>query len=175
MFFKVVVRGYPQPSPTWYHEDTQVIPDYSLELTQDGSLSITSTELKHSGVYKLLAKNNSGSAEREVRLTVRQEEEEAAPVDRERVEIQPVPVAEFGEYVVYCHSNVDEVFKLQYSVRLYCHVRGFCISLIVSLQSLDSGDEHPKTVGTSKKFIKLNRFANITVCKYPVAWAGVLV
>ena len=118
MFFKVVVRGYPQPSLTWYHEDTQVIPDYSLELTQDGSLSITSTELKHSGVYKLLANNSSSSAEREVRLTVRQEEEEAALVDSERVEIQPVPVAEFGDYVAYCHSDANKVFKLQYSVRL---------------------------------------------------------
>ena len=116
VFFKVVVRGYPQPSLTWYHEDTQITPDYSLELTQDGSLSITSTELKHSGVYKLLAKNSSGSAEREVRLIVRQEEEEAAPVDRERVEIQPVPVAEFGEYVAYCHSNSEKVFKSQYIV-----------------------------------------------------------
>ena len=117
MFFKVVVRGYPQPSLTWYHEDTQLTPDYSLELTQDGSLSITSTELKHSGVYKLLAKNSSGSAEREVRLMVRQEEEEAVPVDRERVEILPVSIAEFGDYVAHCHSNSDEVFKQQYHVR----------------------------------------------------------
>ena len=70
-------------------------------------------------MYKLLAKNSSGSAEREVRLTVRQEEEEAAPVERERVEIQPVPVAEFGDYVAYCHSNSDEVFKLQYNVRMH--------------------------------------------------------
>ena len=116
MFYKVVVMGYPQPSLTWYHEDIQVTPDYSLELTQDGSLSITSTELKHSGVYKLLAKNSSGSTEREVRLTVRQEEEEAAPVDRERVEIQPVPVTEFGEYVAYSHLNLEQVFKLQYTV-----------------------------------------------------------
>ena len=116
MFFKVVVRGHPQPSVTWYHGDIQLTPDYSLELTQDGSLSITSTELKHNGVYKLLVKNSSGSAEREVRLTVRQEEEEAAPVDRERVEIQPMPVTEFGEYVAYCHSDANKVFKLQYSV-----------------------------------------------------------
>ena len=118
VFFKVVARGYPQPSLTWYHEDTQLTPDYSLELTQDGSLSITSTELKHSGVYKLLAKNSSGSAEREVRLTVRQEEEEAAPVYRERVEIQPVPVAEFGDYVAHCHSDANKIFKLQYNVTL---------------------------------------------------------
>ena len=118
MFFKVVVRGYPQPSLTWYHEDTQLTSDYSLELTQDGSLSIVSTELKHSGVYKLLAKNSSGSVEREVRLTVRQEEEEATPVARERVDVQPVSVAEFGDYVAYCHSNSDEIFKYQYVVRI---------------------------------------------------------
>ena len=117
VFFKVVVRGYPQPSLTWYHEDTQLTSDYSLELTQDGSLSIIATELKHSGVYKLLAKNSSGSVEREVRLTVRQEEEEAAPVARERVDVQPVSVAEFGDYVAYCHSNSDEMFKYQYMVR----------------------------------------------------------
>ena len=116
VFFKVVVRGYPQPSLTWYHEDTQLTSDYSLELTQDGSLSITSTEHKHSGVYKLLAKNSSGSVEREVRLTVRQEEEEAAPVARERVDVQPVSVAEFGDYVTHCHSNSDEIFKFQYMV-----------------------------------------------------------
>ena len=117
VFFKVVVRGYPQPFLTWYHEDTQLTSDYSLELQQDGSLSITSTELRHSGVYKLSAKNCRGSAEREVRLTVRQEEEEAAAADREREEVQPVPVAEFGEYVAKNHFNSDETFKLQYSVK----------------------------------------------------------
>ena len=116
VFFKVVVRGYPQPSLIWYHEDTQLTSDYSLELTQDGSLSIVATELKHSGVYKLLVNNSSGSVEREVRLTVRQEEEEAAPVARERVDVQPVSVAEFGDYVAYCHSNSDEMFKYQYMV-----------------------------------------------------------
>ena len=118
VLFKVEVRGCPQPSLTWYHQDTQLTPDYSLELNQDGSLSITSTELRHSGVYKLCAKNCRGSAEREVRLTVRQEEEEAAAVDREREEVQPVPVAEFGEYVAKNHANSDEIFKLQYNVKV---------------------------------------------------------
>ena len=37
--------------------------------------------------------------------------------------------------------------------------------IIIIIQTLDSGDEHPKTVGTSKRYVKLNRFANITVCK----------
>ena len=54
--------------------------------------------------------------EREVRLTVRQEEEKTAPAARERVDVQPVSVAEFGDYVAYCHSNSDEMFKYQYMV-----------------------------------------------------------
>ena len=57
--------------------------------------------------------------EREVTLTVRQEEEEVANVDREGVEVRPVPVAEFGDYVADSHSNSNEIFKLQYSVRVY--------------------------------------------------------
>ena len=116
VFFKVVVRGNPQPSLTWYHHNTQLMPDYSMDIQQDGSLSITSSQLKHSGVYRLLAKNSRGSAEREVRLTVTQEEEEAAVAAKERVEIQPVPVAEFGEYVAKNHAHSDEMFKLQYDV-----------------------------------------------------------
>ena len=91
--------------------------DYSMEIQQDGSLSITSSELKHSGVYRLSAKNSKGSAKREVRLTVTQEEEEPAAVKpKERVEIQPVPVSEFGEYVAKNHAHLDEIFKLQYNV-----------------------------------------------------------
>ena len=57
--------------------------------------------------------------ERAVILTVRQEEEEAATVDREEVEVRPVPVAEFGDYVADSHSNSNEIFKLQYSVRVH--------------------------------------------------------
>ena len=116
MFFKVVVRGNPLPSLIWYHDDTLLMADYSMEVQQDGSLSITSSELKHSGVYRLSAKNSRGSAEREVRLTVTQEEEEPAVPAKERVEIQPVPVSEFGEYVAKNHTHSDEMFKLQYNV-----------------------------------------------------------
>ena len=116
MFFKVVVRGNPQPSLTWYHGDTLLMADYSMEIQQDGCLSITSTEPKHSGVYRLSAKNSSGSAEREVRLTVSQEEDEPAVTDKERVEIQPVPVAGFGEYVADSHAHADKAFRLQYNV-----------------------------------------------------------
>ena len=116
VFFKVVVRGYPQPSLTWYHNDTLLMADYSIETQQDGSLSITSSELKHSGVYRLSARNSTGSAEREVRLTVTKEEEEPAVTVKERVEIQPVPMAKFGEFVAGNHAQSDKIFRLQFNV-----------------------------------------------------------
>ena len=117
MVFNVVVRGNPQPTLTWYYDNTQLTPDYSLDLLEDGSLSITSSELRHSGVYKLSVKNSKGSVEREVKLTVnRQEEEEAPTADKESVEIKPIPITGFGDYVAQSHSHSDQGFKNQYSV-----------------------------------------------------------
>ena len=112
----MVVRGYPQPSFTWYHQDTQLTSDYSIELQEDGSLCIASAELRHSGVYRLSAKNSKGSVEREVMLTVRTEEEGFADkvVDSE-VKVQAVPVAEFGDYVAQAHANSNKTFH-QYMV-----------------------------------------------------------
>ena len=120
VIFKMMVRGNQQPTLTWYHQGTQLTSDHSLEMQQDGGLFIASSELRHNGVYKLLAKNSRGSVEREVTLTVRQEEEEVANVDREGVEVRPVPVAEFGDYVADSHSNSNEIFKLQYVCSKYC-------------------------------------------------------
>jgi hypothetical protein len=108
--------------------------------------------------------------EREAKLTVRQEEEKTADVDMERVEVKAVPVAEFGDYVVDGHSNSNEVFTIYFNVCgsacgstcKHKYLNTFPFGL---LQSLDSGDEHPKKIGTSQKNVKLNRFNNITVCE----------
>jgi hypothetical protein len=121
VIFRVVVIGNPQPALTWCYQDIPLTPDFSLELQEDGSLFISSSALRHSGVYKLSVKNSRGSVEREVKLTVRQEEE-VADVDMERVEVKPVPVAEFGEYVVQGHANSNEIFTSQYSVCESCNM-----------------------------------------------------
>ena len=118
VIFKAIARGNPAPSLTWYHKDAPLASDYNLEISQDGNLLITSAELSNTGVYRLVAENSKGSVEREVRLTVAKEEEEEKKevVETEKVYMNPIPVENFGDYVVQCHSNSNEIFKLQYVV-----------------------------------------------------------
>ena len=56
--------GTPRPKLTWYHNGVEVMADYPKELAEDGSLTMPSAELKHSGVYQLVAVNPAGRAER---------------------------------------------------------------------------------------------------------------
>ena len=111
--FKVVVRGDPEPTLTWYHEGNELISDYSLEIQLDGTLVIASAEFRHSGVYKLLARNSNGTAERELSLTVQQEGEEINAPSKENIEVNftAVPVADFGDYVAKNHSQSDAGFR----------------------------------------------------------------
>ena len=121
--FKVVVRGNPFPSLTWYFQDTPFESDYNMEIKPDCSLHITSAELKNTGIYKLIVKNSKGSVENEVKLTVTPEEEEVKVTESNEVYMKPIPVDNFGDYVVQCHSNSNEIFKLQYAVSSLCYIR----------------------------------------------------
>ena len=116
--FGVRVTGTPDPKLIWYHNGVEVVPDYSRELAEDGTLSMASAETKHSGVYQLVAHNPGGRAEREVRLTVREEEEE-----KKRVSTTPdfppttgIVVPFFGNFVEQCHSSQNQAFQDQYQV-----------------------------------------------------------
>ena len=116
--FKVVVRGDPEPTLTWYHEGNELISDYSLEIQLDGTLVIASTEFRHNGVYKLLARNSNGTAERELSLTVQQEGEEINAPSKVNIDVDfiAVPVADFGDYVAKNHSQSDAGFRKLYEV-----------------------------------------------------------
>ena len=116
--FKVAVRGDPEPTLTWYHEGNKLISDYSLEIQPDGTLVIASAEVRHNGVYKLLARNSSGIAKRELSFTVKQEGEEINAPSKENVEVDftAVPVADFGDYVAKNHSQSDAGFRKLYEV-----------------------------------------------------------
>ena len=118
--FQVEVTGTPQPKMTWYHNGEEVRADYSKELAEDGSLTMPSAELKHSGVYQLVAVNPAGRAEREVKLSVELESVEANDVHAyEIVSIcDGIPVAMFGDHVERRHARSNKPFEDEYEVRL---------------------------------------------------------
>ena len=119
VIFKTAVSGNPVATLTWYHEGIELKSDYAVEIQPSGVLSIMSAEFKHSGVYKLQAMNPSGTAEREVKLTVRPDNEEVDPLQKETIKLMPIPVTEFGEYVAVNHSHSDAGFRNQYEVSTY--------------------------------------------------------
>ena len=114
--FKVRVTGSPQPKMTWYHDGQEVKSDYSMELGDDGSLTMPSTETKHSGVYQLVARNKVGTVEKKVTLTVLREGEQAPHLNNRHITFSPIPMNEFGEYVAGGHANDNTDFKDQYTV-----------------------------------------------------------
>ena len=115
MYFKIKVSGVPQPTVTWYHDGEPVRADYTHVIEADGSLAISSTELKHSGVYKTVVANQHGSEEREVKLTVSQEGGTSTATDM-MVSTMPIPILEFGKYVAELHVNSNQPFKDLYQV-----------------------------------------------------------
>ena len=74
VLFPVVVTGKPPPTITWYHDDSQIHSDYAHDIASDGSLTIYSTEMKHAGVYKMVAAANRGRTEEQtLKLSVKRE------------------------------------------------------------------------------------------------------
>ena len=116
MFFKVVVSGKPEPTLTWYHNEKELTPNYSQEIERDGSLSIPSTELKHGGIYRLVARNSAGSTEQEVKLSVVMEGENTPEVEHKSMDFIPIPVKDFGKYVAKNHDKNNQGFKEQFQV-----------------------------------------------------------
>ena len=116
MFFKVVVSGKPVPTLTWYHNEEEITPNYSQEIEKDGSLSLPSTELKHGGTYRLVARNSLGSAEQVVKLSVVMEGEKTPEVERRSMDFMPIPVKDFGDYVAKNHDNNNQGFREQFQV-----------------------------------------------------------
>ena len=145
-----------EPDINGDHSDTHFKAVTSVEIHQDDSHCITSAELKHDEVSAKRSSDNT------IRCTMALEEEVAT--SQKKFTIQPVPVEEFAEYVA---KNSDEFFNQQFNVTMGVIAIMYVKTdiRIVFEQSLDTGDEFPKTVGTSKENAPLNRYTNITVCE----------
>ena len=111
--FAVSVTGVPAPKMKWYHDGDDVMEDHSIEVTDDGYLMVPCAELRHSGVYQLVAVNKAGRAEREVTLTVK---EEGQSVTREGDTLSPIPVKQFPDHVAKNHFNNNKGFGDQFNV-----------------------------------------------------------
>ena len=114
---RVQVVGQPEPILTWYHDGEEVMTSYSTDLGLDGSLTIPCSEHSHSGVYQLVALNNSGRAERQLKLVVRKEEPSQPQQSDSKLPLSPVSVLDFEEYVTEGHKNDDTIFQEQFTVR----------------------------------------------------------
>ena len=117
--FRVKVTGVPVPELTWYHNGEELVADYSKDLAEDGSLTMPSAEIKHSGVYQLVAVNRAGRVEKEVMLCVNQESQLLGT--KKVVFDSAIPVEKFGDYVSKCHANDNEDFIVQFNVSTLFH------------------------------------------------------
>ena len=136
--FRVKVTGDPVPKLTWYLNGEKLMVDFSKELAADGTLTIPSAEIKHGGVYKLMAVNRVGRMEKEVNLSVK--------LDGQLV--SRVPIEEFSDYVSKCHTEDNKDFNSQFKVVrapngyiVYLHVhycRRWKIKMITTLQLMAS-------------------------------------
>ncbi|XP_064386173.1 uncharacterized protein LOC135334783 [Halichondria panicea] len=144
VYLRVKVGGHPPPSLTWYHDGRKVTADYATELDQDGGISFPCVETKHAGTYKLAAVNDSGSIEKQVHLSVRGENEEPPPVNK-NIDLGPLPVEQLGVFVSDLHANGNLKFKDAY-------------------KTLDNGEKgHDVVVAKIPENKLCNRFGNIAV------------
>ena len=110
------MTGVPAPKLTWYHNGEEVVFDAFKELAEDGSLTVSSIETKHSGIYKLVAVNSAGRIEKEVNLFVEQETQQPMTAPQITSKSTLIPAKEFGDFVSKCHDNDNEGFNDQYKV-----------------------------------------------------------
>ena len=84
----------------------------------DGSLTIITAEMRHSGTYRLVATNSERTVEKQFSLMVITEEDEEPPLATaaEMIKSRPVPVAEFGQYVSQNHASGNKGFSSLYTV-----------------------------------------------------------
>lgn len=115
----VSVHGNPPPTLSWYHNDQNIYNDSTIEISEDGTLSIPSMEARHIGDYRLVATNEHGSCEMEMELHL--ESEDTPNLSRALsmsllIDTAPVPVSSLEEYVASHHSKSNDPFRCEFLV-----------------------------------------------------------
>lgn len=113
---KVRVRAYPQPDLQWQIDDEDIdIFDKRIKLTQDddgcATLTIDNVQPSDSGKYKVIAKNDLGSASSEAKITVTKEAASVVPAE----ESKPVFITKLEDQKVQQGSSLG----LKVRVRAY--------------------------------------------------------
>ena len=170
----VSVHGNPPPTLTWYHNNQSIYNDNTIEISEDGSLSIPSVEAKHVGDYRLVATNEHGSCEMEMELHL--ESEDSPNLSRALsmsllIDTAPVPVSSLEEYVASHHSKSNDPFRCEFLVSLTNSMHHWLINVAISKciifdwQSLNSENSGETTVGEIPQNRALNRFKHIVPCE----------
>ena len=125
------VTGSPEPKLAWYHNGEEVFADYSREVAKDGTLSLPSAEIRHSGVYTLVAENTTGRKERKVMLYV--EEEHAQQEQAITLSATTIEVAYFGNHVEGKHNKNNQGFIKEYEVFIVLCSSGVVVIVHITL------------------------------------------
>lgn len=112
----VSVRGHPNPTIIWFFEGAEVTKENAVEIQLDGSIFISLVQLRHTGHYRLLARNTIGIIEKSFNLFVKLRELRRVLTMHNGTVLKPVPLEQFGAYVAENHAKDNKGFKNQYSV-----------------------------------------------------------
>ena len=132
VLFQLRVTGSPTPKLTWYYNGEEVLADYSMEVAEDGTFFLPSVEVRHSGIYKLVAQNSAGKKEREMRLFVEAEHSQKGQAVPKPV--TAMAVAFFGNHVEMNHRRNNQMFRYEYEV--ICCLIFHCYSYNIQLLSV---------------------------------------
>ena len=117
LLLPVALKGQPKPSTTWFFEGSELTPGTGVEIQKDGSLFIATVQLKHTGLYQLVASNPVGSIEKSFNLYVKLRELRRITTMHNGTFLKPVPLEEFGAYVWDNHSQNNKGFRSQFMVK----------------------------------------------------------
>ena len=170
----VSVHGNPPPTLSWHHNNQNILyNDSTIEISEDGTLSIPSMEARHIGDYRLVATNEHGSCEMEMELHL--ESEDTPNLSRALsmsllIDAAPVPVSSLEEYVASHHSKCNDPFRCEFLVSLTNSMHHWLIIVAkcVGWQSLNSENGGKTLVGEMPQNRSLNRFKHIVPCEWSI-------